>query len=171
MVYLPLCWSWHSSSYLIVNSVVSYPTPLQRERDGVGKISSIGWEHLHLSNFQNPLFLLCKHKYTEGGGKGWELTLCLWVDISSNMGLGIGQPHAWAGFNHHKMTINLGSVGKLHKSPTQMGSLMLLTDNSNGEFLKKTKLFSGFKNPYKNLQNKNTRIYSWIAFCRMKWWG
>jgi hypothetical protein len=28
--------------YLIVNSVVSYPPPLQRERGGVGKISPLG---------------------------------------------------------------------------------------------------------------------------------
>jgi hypothetical protein len=30
------------SPYLIVNSVVSYPLPLQRERGGKGKISPIG---------------------------------------------------------------------------------------------------------------------------------
>ncbi len=32
---------------------------------------------------------------------------------------------------------------------------------------KKTILFSGFKNP----QNKKTRVYSWIAFCRTEKWG
>jgi hypothetical protein len=70
---------------IIYNSVVRYPTTLQRERGGVGKISPIGWAHLYLSaNFQNPI--LCKHKYREVGGKGWELTLCLWIDISWSMG-------------------------------------------------------------------------------------
>jgi hypothetical protein len=44
-----------NSPYLIVNSVVSYPSPLQRERGGVGKISLISLVlHLFLSaNFQN----------------------------------------------------------------------------------------------------------------------
>ncbi len=32
----------YNPSYLIVNSIVSYPPPLQRERGGVGKISPIG---------------------------------------------------------------------------------------------------------------------------------
>jgi hypothetical protein len=32
----------HNSPYLIVNSVVSYPFPLQRERGGEGNISPIG---------------------------------------------------------------------------------------------------------------------------------
>jgi hypothetical protein len=70
---------------IIYNSVVRYPPPLQRERGGVEKISLIGWAHLYLSaNFQNPI--LCKHKYREVEGKGWELTLCLWIDFSWSMG-------------------------------------------------------------------------------------
>jgi hypothetical protein len=32
----------YNSAYLIVNSVVSYPPPQQKERGGVGKISPIG---------------------------------------------------------------------------------------------------------------------------------
>jgi hypothetical protein len=37
----------YNSPYLIVNSLVSYPPPLQKERDGVGKISPIaGWAYL-----------------------------------------------------------------------------------------------------------------------------
>jgi hypothetical protein len=31
----------YNSPFLIVNSVVSYPTPLKRERDGVGNVSPI----------------------------------------------------------------------------------------------------------------------------------
>ncbi len=48
----------YNSLYLIVNSVVSYPPPLQRVRGGVGKISPIGWAHFHLSAyFHNMLFM------------------------------------------------------------------------------------------------------------------
>jgi hypothetical protein len=44
----------YNSLYLIVNSLVSYPSLLQRERGGGGKISPIGRAHLNLSaNFQN----------------------------------------------------------------------------------------------------------------------
>jgi hypothetical protein len=32
----------YNSRYLIINSVVRYPPPLQMERGAVGKISSIG---------------------------------------------------------------------------------------------------------------------------------
>ncbi len=32
--------------------------------------------------------------------------------------------------------------------------------------LKKTILFSGYKNPYKNPRDKKTRVYSWIGFWR-----
>ncbi len=42
-----------NSPYLIVNSVVSYTSPLQNLSSGVGKISPVGLAHLHLSaNFQ-----------------------------------------------------------------------------------------------------------------------
>ncbi len=52
----------------------------------------------------------------KGGGKGWELTLCLRIDIFFNMG--IGQPHAWGDFiptsllslTPVKRTKNLGSI-------------------------------------------------------------
>ncbi len=48
----------HNSPYLIVNTVVSYPPPQQRERGGVGTISPIGWEHFYLSAyFQNRFFM------------------------------------------------------------------------------------------------------------------
>jgi hypothetical protein len=58
-----------NSPYLIVNSVVTYPPPLQRERGGVRKIYPIGGAHLYLSAFSKTGFL-CKHKYGEGGGRG-----------------------------------------------------------------------------------------------------
>jgi hypothetical protein len=59
-----------NSPFLIVNSVVSYPSPLQTERGRLGKISPICWAHLYWSaNFQNR-FLLCKHKCREEGEKG-----------------------------------------------------------------------------------------------------
>jgi len=35
----------YNSPYLIINSGVSYPHPLQRKRCGVGKFSPIGWAH------------------------------------------------------------------------------------------------------------------------------
>ncbi len=60
----------YNSLYLVVNSVVSYPPPLPRERGEVGKISPIGCSHLHLSaNFQNNQ--LEKGEYGEGeDGRG-----------------------------------------------------------------------------------------------------
>ncbi len=58
-----------NSPYLIVNSIVSYPTPpLQKERDIVGKISPIGWAHLYL--LISKTGLLCKHKTEKGEGRG-----------------------------------------------------------------------------------------------------
>ncbi len=52
---------------------------LRRERGGAWKDSPIGWSHLNLvANFHN--MFLCQYEneeYEEGGGKGWELTLCL----------------------------------------------------------------------------------------------
>ncbi len=36
--------------------------------------------------------------------------------------------------------------------------------------LKKTLLFSSFKNPYKKLRKKKTQVYSWTAFCRTEKW-
>ncbi len=99
----------YESSYLIVNSVVSYLPPLTRERGEMGKISPISWAHLYLStNFQNT------STKKEGGGEGWELTSCLWIDFPgawSSPCLSWLQPHCVAGFNsHNKMTMNLGSV-------------------------------------------------------------
>jgi hypothetical protein len=58
----------YKSPYLIVNSVVSYPPPLQRE-GAVGKISPIGWAHSYLSaNFQNNKYGKGEHR--EGKGRG-----------------------------------------------------------------------------------------------------
>jgi hypothetical protein len=34
--------------------------------------------------------------------------------------------------------------------------------------LKKTRLYSGFKNLHKNRRNKKTHVYLWISFCRME---
>jgi hypothetical protein len=40
----------YNSPYLmLVNTVVSYPALLQRERGRVGKISPISWVHLYLA--------------------------------------------------------------------------------------------------------------------------
>ncbi len=83
----------------ILNSVVSYPPPIQRERGGEGKSSPIGWAHLYLSaNFQDNRKET--GQYGEGGGKGWDLTLCLWVDILWSLGnplpeLSLTQRHRW----------------------------------------------------------------------------
>ncbi len=35
----------------------------------------------------------------------------------------------------------------------------------------KEKLYSGFKNTYKNPRNKETRVYSWVTFCGKEKWG
>ncbi len=66
----------HKSPYVIASSVVSYPPPLQRERGGVGKISPIGWAHLHLSaNFQNRNFFYVNTSTAkEGEGVRADLT-------------------------------------------------------------------------------------------------
>jgi hypothetical protein len=50
----------------------------------MGKVSRIGWPHLYLiAIISITRFLLQQEKgeYEEGGGKGWELTLCLTNDI------------------------------------------------------------------------------------------
>jgi hypothetical protein len=103
----------YNPPYLIVNSVVSYPPPLQRKRGGVEKISPLGGGHLYLSaNFQNSQYE--KGEYGKGVGNGWELTLCLWIYILWS----IGNPpmpkltltQFLAGFNSHKMTLQLGCV-------------------------------------------------------------
>ncbi len=74
--------------YLIVNSIVSYPPPLQRERGGVGKILPIGWAHFHLSaNFQNNQEEKESTEKGEGRGESW-----LWIDILWSMGLGNPMP-------------------------------------------------------------------------------
>ncbi len=74
----------YNSLYLIVNSVVSYATPLQRERSGVGKISPIGWAHLYLSaNFQNRIFMSTQvQSRGRERDEHWELTLRLGIDIA-----------------------------------------------------------------------------------------
>jgi hypothetical protein len=41
----------YNSPCLKVNSVVSYPSPLQRERGGVGRITPVGSTHLYLSGY------------------------------------------------------------------------------------------------------------------------
>jgi hypothetical protein len=53
---------------------------------------------------------------------------------------------------------------KLLESFTPCDSQSFFSDS---EFLKKIRLYSGFKNLYiKNLRNKKTRVFSWIAPCR-----
>ncbi len=56
----------YNSSYLIVNSIVSYSPPsipTTKGKEWSGKTSPISWAHLYLSsNFQKNGFL-CKHKY------------------------------------------------------------------------------------------------------------
>ncbi len=48
----------YNSPNLTANSAVSCPSPLQRERGRVRKISPIGWAHLYLSaNIQNQFFM------------------------------------------------------------------------------------------------------------------
>ncbi len=43
---------------------------------------------------------------------------------------------------------------------------------SNGGFIKKIILYSGFKNTCKkNPRNKKIRVYSWIASCKKEKWG
>ncbi len=55
--------------YLIGKSVVRYPPPTTRERDGVGKISSNGWAHLYLSAYFQ-INQQGKGEYIVRGGKG-----------------------------------------------------------------------------------------------------
>jgi hypothetical protein len=38
-----------TSSYLIIDSEVSFPPQLKREKGGTAKVSPIGWAHLYLS--------------------------------------------------------------------------------------------------------------------------
>ncbi len=105
----------YDSPYLIVNSIVSYPTPLQRERGEVGKISPYWLSNEHVCMcLLIPKTTLRKRESTEKGeGRGWELTLCLWIGILWILGNPMPEltflPHAIAGFNSHKMNMNLGS--------------------------------------------------------------
>ncbi len=103
----------YNSPYLIVNSIVIFrcPPPLQRERGRIRKISAFDWAQLYLSaNFQNNKL---EKGVWEGRGKGWELTLFLWIDILWGMDNPLPEltlPHAVAGFNSHEMIMNLWSV-------------------------------------------------------------
>jgi hypothetical protein len=66
-----------------------------------------------------------------------------------------------------KAGINYPEMEFLNINLTKDSSLLLHATHSPfyGRILKKTKLFSGFKNPYKKLgRNKKTRVYSLIAF-------
>ncbi len=78
------------SLYLIVNSVVSYPPPLQRERGGVEKMSPIGWAHFHLSaNFQKNKI---KRRVRRRGREGVRADL---MSLNRHF-MEHGQPNAWA---------------------------------------------------------------------------
>ncbi len=58
----------YNSPYLIVNSIVSYSSSLQREKGGVGKISPIGLSTLYLTaNFQNRVFYVNTNTEKEEG--------------------------------------------------------------------------------------------------------
>ncbi len=62
---------------------------------------------------------------------------------------------AWDGILGHKINKRFKSLFHAIHSPFYW------------QILKKTIVYSGFKNPYKNYPwNKKTRVYSWIAFCR-----
>jgi hypothetical protein len=77
------------SHYLNVNSVVSYPLPLQKESGREGKISPIGWAHLYLfANVQNNK--LQKGEYGERGRKGVRADL---MSLNRHF-MEHGQPHA-----------------------------------------------------------------------------
>ncbi len=69
----------NNSHYLIVNSVVRCPPPLQRERVEWGR-SLLLVGHIFICLLISLTCYLCqkeKGKYEEGGGKEWELTLFL----------------------------------------------------------------------------------------------
>jgi hypothetical protein len=104
----------YDSPYLIVNSVVSYPPPLQRGRGGVGKISPIGWAHLYLSaNFKNNKYICKGRGSKEGRGESWPYVFEYCSHFMEHL-----QPRGWAdlkpnvvaSFNSHKIIMNLGSV-------------------------------------------------------------
>ncbi len=94
MVYGTLSWSWLqlTLSHSQLNSVVSYPPPLQRGRGGVGKMVEHICICLLISKTSNR-----KRESIDKGRKRWALPLCLWIDILWS--IGIGQPPAWADFN------------------------------------------------------------------------
>jgi hypothetical protein len=48
-------------------------------------------EHICICLFSRPVFL-CEHKCAEGGGKGREMILCLWIDILWSMGIDWATP-------------------------------------------------------------------------------
>jgi hypothetical protein len=75
----------YNSVYIIVNFVVSYPPPLQREMGGLGKISPISWAHLRISRTTNR-----KRESTEKGRELKELNRHFMEHR---------QPRAWAEYN------------------------------------------------------------------------
>ncbi len=86
----------YNSPYLTVNSVVSYPPLLTRERGEVWKISPIGWAQLYLSaNFQNTS--------TEKGEEGVTADLMSLNRLSWSIGNLMPEltSHCVAGFNSH----------------------------------------------------------------------
>ncbi len=88
----PICRSWlkFTLSHSQLHSQLS-PTPTIKEKGWSGEDLSYWWANFHLSaKFQNDQEK--KGEYGEGGGKGWELTLCLWIDILWSMGLGNPKP-------------------------------------------------------------------------------
>ncbi len=71
----------YNSPYQIVNSAVSYPPPLYKDKGWNGEISPIGWAQLYLSAYLQTGFFMKTH--TQVQKSGWEGR----------------QPHAWADFN------------------------------------------------------------------------
>ncbi len=69
--------------HIIVDTEVNFPPHLQvqREWDGVGKASSIGWTHLYLSAFFHNKFFTDRKRESTRKENRWEMTLHFKIDI------------------------------------------------------------------------------------------
>ncbi len=76
----------YNSYYLIVNFVVSYQPPLQRERGGVGGRSSPLVEHIWICLLISKITKRNRESTKKRGGRGSELSLCLQIDILWTIG-------------------------------------------------------------------------------------